>query len=138
MNIQQDTSTLTTSSSSSKPTFLGMDKLEFMVVLMLLFALGAVLNGLTLAFTVWQNGNRIAENRQLALESLQHNCAQRKFAQEQVEASANFLAEHSGDLVIGDVKVSRKQLVEQLNQRRAFRNTYNSLDCRQFAGAGPS
>lgn len=124
---------MTTSEDNFK--FLGLEKGQFLVALIVAFALGAVLNAATLAYAVSQNSERVAAEAALFYNQLRIDCAQKTYAQAQVVATSDLLADNSGSIVGG---VPRHILSAQLDSLRQYRDTFKSLDCREFSGSAPS
>lgn len=125
--------------------FIGLTKVQFLGVAVALFA---VITGIALIFlgaqigengtlarqakaasdknadlihTVQMNSGRIEE---IAQELKGTQCAQKEFAQKQVEATADLLA--SGRDLGG---ITRDDLIAALERQRNFRDTFQSVDC---------
>ena len=131
-------------------TFLGLSKMQFLMVsvVMLIFSVGVSLG--TFAYAVSANSARIADgakrdaeiqdiaqradDQAAQLESLVHAntaafCAQAKAYQAQIEETSNFLAKNQQD-VFFDGTVSREQLYASLKRQRELRNSITEVvDC---------
>lgn len=119
-----------------RDAFLGIARDKFDAILMVVFCALVLLNGVTLAYAVYENIQRAEEVAVVAEAVLSAHCYQRVYAQKQVEQTSDLLAASTKTVFWN--RVTREQLIAQLQAERAFRDTLKGLDCRAYKGAGPS
>jgi len=121
-------------------TFVGLSKDQFLVVSFGVFAMITLTCVVLLAFSVSANSAAInaSDRRASAAEALAREgqaiihedkvalCGIKQNAQDQVEATANFLAKNTSPNPLG---IPRKQFIANLEKERAFRDTLRGLPC---------
>jgi len=121
-------------------TFVGLTKDQFFVVAFALFGLITLTCVVLLAFSVSSNSAAVnaSDRRASAAEALAREgqaiiqedkvalCGIKQNAQDQVEATANFLAKNTSPNPLG---IPREQFIANLEKERAFRDTLRGLPC---------
>lgn len=116
------------------PQFIGLHKEQFLMIMLLVFALTSTLSLVALGLSVRANSHAAdaARNKVLVADKLidqTHSalCGIKYNAQKQVEATANLLATNTKAEPIPGI--SRQTFVDSLKRQRDFRDTLKELDC---------
>lgn len=127
--------------NGDKVKFVGMTKDQFLGVALSIVIAALLASDVLLAFSTGANSRAItaAENtaasaqaeleeaRALTREIHRTQCAQKEYAQKQVEATANFLATNTEAEPFKGV--TRGSLIDTLHRQRKFRDSFSGLDC---------
>ncbi len=120
--------------SGRDSTFLGMTKLQFLIIAICFFAMTSLISLGALALNVQASNARaqasqeeVALARKLVGDIKQSVCGMKDNSRKQIRQTTTFLIDHPGPEPIPGVP--RKTLVDGLQRQRDFLDTMQSLDC---------